>query len=155
MDITPSNLKLLFQQFDRQFNSMFAATEVCWPLYASEFPSKTKQTVYGWLAQFGGMRKWEGSRQAVDAVGRSYTLTNIPFERTVELDRDDIFFDQYGLSPPSGIRPRGSFTSTTGLLYTSGPGSLPTRPTVRGDFKIVSLNVLPMPSLIFAIAVAP
>jgi phage major head subunit gpT-like protein len=96
MDITPSNLKLLFQQFDRQFNAMFGATEVCWPLYASEFPSKTKQTVYGWLAQFGGMRKWEGSRQAVDAVGRSYTLTNIPFERTVELDRDDIFFDQYG-----------------------------------------------------------
>ena len=96
MDITPSNLKLLFQQFDRQFNSMFTATETHWPLYASEFPSKTKQTVYGWLSQFGGMRKWEGSRQAVDAVGRSYTLTNIPFERTVELDRDDIFFDQYG-----------------------------------------------------------
>jgi phage major head subunit gpT-like protein len=96
MDITPSNLKLLYQQFERQFQAMFVATEVMWPLYASEFPSKTKQSVYGWLAQFGGMRKWEGSRQAVDAVGRSYTLTNIPFERTVELDRDDIFFDQYG-----------------------------------------------------------
>jgi phage major head subunit gpT-like protein len=96
MDITPSNLKLLFQQFERQFQAMFGATDVIWPAYASEFPSKTKQSVYGWLAQFGGMRKWEGSRQAVDAVGRSYTLTNIPFERTVELDRDDIFFDQYG-----------------------------------------------------------
>lgn len=96
MDITPSNLKALFQQFNMQYNAMYAATETMWQGYASEFPSKTKQSVYGWLAQFGGMRKWEGSRQAVDAVGRSYSLTNIPFERTVELDRDDIFFDQYG-----------------------------------------------------------
>lgn len=96
MDITPTNLKFLFQQFERQFNAMFGATEVAWPAYASEFPSKTKESVYGWLAQFGGMRRWEGSRQAVDAVGRAYTLRNIAFERTVELDRDDIFFDQYG-----------------------------------------------------------
>ena len=96
MDITPSALKLLFQQYNAQFNAMFAATQVYWPEIASEMPSKTKQTVYGWLAQFGGMRQWKGSRQAVDAVGRSYTLTNLPWERTVELDRDDIYFDQYG-----------------------------------------------------------
>jgi phage major head subunit gpT-like protein len=87
---------LLFQQYNAQFNAMFRTTEVFWPAFASEMPSKTKQTVYGWLAQFGGMRRWEGSRQAVDAVGRSYSLTNIPFERTVELDRIDIQFDQYG-----------------------------------------------------------
>jgi phage major head subunit gpT-like protein len=96
MDITATNLKLLYQQYNAQFNAMFAATPVYWQEFASEMPSKTKQSVYAWLAQFGGMRKWEGSRQAVDAVGRSYTLTNAPFERTVELDRDDIFFDQYG-----------------------------------------------------------
>ena len=95
MNITPSNLKALFQQFNMQYNAMFAATQTMYQAYSSEFPSKTKQSVYAWLAQFGGMRKWEGSRQAVDAVGRSYTLTNIPFERTVELDRDDVFFDQY------------------------------------------------------------
>ena len=96
MDITPTTLKLLFQQYNAQFNAMYAATQVYWPEIASEMPSKTKQTVYGWLAQFGGMRQWQGSRIAVDAVGRAYTLTNLPWERTVELDRDDIFYDQYG-----------------------------------------------------------
>ena len=96
MDITATNLKLLYQQYNAQFNSMFQATPTFYQEFASVMPSKTKQTVYAWLAQFGGMRKWEGSRQAVDAVGRSYTLTNSSFERTVELDRDDIFFDQYG-----------------------------------------------------------
>lgn len=96
MDIVASNLKLLFQQLSVQFNSMFAATPTFYQEFASVMPSKTKQTVYAWLSQFGGMRKWEGSRQAVDAVARSYTLTNVAFERTVELDKEDIFYDQYG-----------------------------------------------------------
>jgi phage major head subunit gpT-like protein len=96
MQITPVNLKFLFQQYGRQFQSMFDVTPTTWQAYASEVPSSTSENVYGWLAQFGGMRKWEGSRQAVDAAGRSYTLRNAPFERTVELDLDKVSDDQYG-----------------------------------------------------------
>jgi len=96
MQITPQNLKFLFQQYSRQFQSMFDVTPTTWQQYASEVPSSTSENVYGWLAQFGGMRKWEGSRQAVDAAGRSYTLRNAPFERTVELDLDKVSDDQYG-----------------------------------------------------------
>lgn len=96
MQITPANLKFLFQQFSRQFQSMFDVTPTFWQTYASEVPSSTSENVYGWLAQFGGMREWKGSRQPVDAVGRSYTLRNVPFERTAELDVDKIADDQYG-----------------------------------------------------------
>lgn len=96
MQITPQNLKFLFQQYSRQFMSMFNVTPTFWQSYASEVPSTTSENVYGWLAQFGGMRKWEGSRQPVDTTGRSYTLRNAPFERTVELDLDKVADDQYG-----------------------------------------------------------
>lgn len=96
MQITPQNLKFLFQQYSRQFQSMYDTTPSFWQRYASEVPSSTSENVYGWLAQFGGMREWRGSRQVVDASGRSYTLTNKPYERTVELDLDKVKDDQYG-----------------------------------------------------------
>src|ERR1700731_393614 len=53
------------------------------------------------------------------------------------------------------MRPRGSLGIATGLLFTSGPGSLPVLPTVNGLLRISSLKFTPKPSLIFAILLTP
>lgn len=97
MQITQANLDALRVTFEKRFDEAYAAQEPALMPLATEIPSSTKSNTYGWLAQQVRLRQWIGPRVAQNLSEHSYTLTNVPFEGTVELDRDDLADDNIGI----------------------------------------------------------
>lgn len=96
MLINTANLQFLFLQFSKIFDTVYATQPVYWQFYASEIPSSTEKNVYGWLAQFTGLREWNGPRQIDSASARDYELKNKDYEKTEGLERNKVLDDQYG-----------------------------------------------------------
>lgn len=96
MLINTQNLQFLFLQFSQIFKTVYSTQPVYWQFYASEMPSSTEKNVYGWLAQFTGMREWVGPRQVDNASARDYELKNKDYEKTVGLERNKVLDDQFG-----------------------------------------------------------
>lgn len=97
MEVTQSNLDLIFRQADLRFGSTLAATSTWGSQIATEIPSSTRQVTYGWMARIPVMRKWVGSRSLNAISTHSRTVTNEPFENTTVLERDDVEDDQFGI----------------------------------------------------------
>jgi len=97
MLITQPNLDALRVDFEMRFGAAYGATETWWQEFGTEIPSGAKQNVYGWVAQRTLMREWVGPRVAVNLTEHDYTLSNKPYEATIELDRDEIEDDNLGL----------------------------------------------------------
>lgn len=73
--------------------------EMATPLYPSlctVVPSSGADEKYNWLGAIPGVRKWIGERQYKRFRAGDYTLTNEPWESSVELDRHDVDDDRVG-----------------------------------------------------------
>lgn len=98
MEYTPSNIALLFQQYNLRYGDAYSDAPSDYAKIATEFPSATEMNVYAWmdfLAQ--KMRVWYGERYVRSVVSRGYVLTNLLFELTMEVPRTKIEDDQHGL----------------------------------------------------------
>jgi len=97
MEVTQSNLDLIFRQADLRFGQVLASTSTWADQVATTIPSNTRQVTYGWMARIPIMRKWVGSRSLNAIATHSRTVTNEPFENTTVLERDDVEDDQFGI----------------------------------------------------------
>jgi phage major head subunit gpT-like protein len=98
MEYTPSNLALLFQQYNMRYGDAYQLAPTQYEQIATEFPSSTEMNVYAWMDFIAQkMRVWYGERYVRSVVARGYTLTNLLFELTAEIPRTKIEDDQYGL----------------------------------------------------------
>lgn len=97
MDLTQGNLDFLFYGLQTRFQQAMLATKLYWDQIASPTTSATRQEVYGWLDRMPLMREWLGERQVLNLSTRAYVLANKDYEATIELDRDVILDDQYGV----------------------------------------------------------
>jgi phage major head subunit gpT-like protein len=97
MELTPTNLQFLFQAANFRFQQAYDRRKTYQEQYAEQMPSGTEVEVYPWLAEVTGMRKWIGPRMTDSVAARSYSLTNVPYEKTIGLDRDKILDDQFGV----------------------------------------------------------
>lgn len=86
----------LFIQFSAQFQAAFEGVPTFWDKFSTLMPSGTTSNLYHWIAQIPGMRQWLGQRQINAAVLRDYSLTNVPYESTIALDKHKVADDQYG-----------------------------------------------------------
>lgn len=100
MQITPAALAGMFTTFDVRFQQAYAALTPWWQKIASEVPSKSEQNTYGWMAKIPTLRKWIGERQLQSLASYAYTLVNDNYELTIEVDRNKIEDDTYGLYAP-------------------------------------------------------
>ena len=100
MIINQSNLNDLFTGFKAAFNTGFRSATPQWQNIATLVPSTTKQEHYGWLGQFPRLREWIGDRQFKNMAAHDYTIKNKKFEGTINVLRDDLEDDTYGIYMP-------------------------------------------------------
>jgi len=101
MDLTPSNLALLFQNVRKDFQGGLMAAPTFYEKFSMTVASNTETNVYAWMDFVPTLRLWLGDRQVANVVARSMVATNLLYERTLEIPRAKIEDDQYGLYSPA------------------------------------------------------
>lgn len=99
MIINRSNMDLLFNAFNAAYLSGFGEFQA-----ASEYDaithtvtSTTAEETYSWLGDLNGMVEWLGDRQVDNFRQHDFRIKNKDFEKTVEVDRNSIEDDRYGV----------------------------------------------------------
>lgn len=100
MQITAANMALLNQGFNAAFRGAFTNTQSLWQRVAMPVPSTTSEEKYGWLGMTTKFREWLGERQHQALKNHGYSIKNKTFENTVEVGREYIEDDQYGVYSP-------------------------------------------------------
>lgn len=100
MLINSENLNGLTTAFRAAFQSQFDGVESHYAQIATVVPSSTEKNSYPWLGDMPSVREWLGDRQVHKLAMHDYTITNKPYELTVEVKRDSIEDDQYGIYTP-------------------------------------------------------
>lgn len=62
--------------------------------------STTLTESYNWLGDWPTMREWKDEREYKGIADYTYSLTNVHYESTIEVDRDTYEDDRLGLIPP-------------------------------------------------------
>lgn len=97
MLITPANLDALRTTFSLAYQGAYDSTPVWYDKLSTTIPSSSKSNTYGWVEKVGNLRQWLGAREALNLQAQEYVLKNLPFEMTIQVDRDDIEDDNLGL----------------------------------------------------------
>ncbi len=97
MEVTQPVLDGLRVGLSQTFQNAFTTAQPWWPRIATKVPSNARSNVYPFIAQQLKMRRWIGPRQAQNLAERVYQLFNQKFEATIELDRDDVKYDNLGM----------------------------------------------------------
>ena len=100
MIVNSAALQSIFKGFKTLFNEAFAGTKPTYEKVATVVPSSTKSEEYGWLGAFPRLRKWVGDRVINSLAAHGYTIKNESWEATVEVNREDIEDDAYGVYTP-------------------------------------------------------
>jgi phage major head subunit gpT-like protein len=117
MIINGENLALAFKGFKALYTEQFEATVANYDKIAMTVPSQGRDTTYAWLGQFPQMREWvDGPRQLKALEAHGFSITNVKFESTVKISRDDFSDDQYGAF--------GKMFAEMGLLARKHPDEL-------------------------------
>ena len=98
MVINPSNLAHAINGFKALQQGAFEATTAEHTRIAMTVPSIGRDTSWAWLGQFPQFRKWViGPRLTRQLEGHGFPITNVKFESTVKIRREDFADDQYGV----------------------------------------------------------
>lgn len=100
MQINAANMALLNQGFNAAFRGVFQSTQPMSQRVAMTVPSTTSEEKYGWLGMTTKFREWLGERQYQALKSHGYSIKNKTFENTVEVDREAIEDDRYGVYTP-------------------------------------------------------
>ena len=100
MIINSGNLTTLYKGFNTAFKEGFGVAKPDHEAIAMIVASTTSEEQYGWLGQFPGLREWVGERTVQGIREHGYTVKNKKFEATVEVARDNIEDDKFGVYSP-------------------------------------------------------
>ncbi len=100
MIINSGNLQTLYRGFNAAFREGFGQAPADHAPLTLDVSSMTRTEEYGWLGQFPGMKEWVGERVLRGIKEHGYSIRNRKFEATVEVIRDDIEDDHYGVYRP-------------------------------------------------------
>lgn len=96
-------LTTLFVSMSTIFNNAFENAPSQWQKIAMLVPSSTAVNDYSWLSQFPQMKKWTDEKTIKSLSAFKYTIENEDWEATVEVDRNHIEDDQYGIYTPQAM----------------------------------------------------
>lgn len=100
MLINAGNLALLNQAYNAAFQGGYQLAPPMWSEIAMMVPSSTSEEKYGWLGMTTSFREWLGDRVYQSLKQHDYTIKNRTYENTVEVKREAIDDDQYGIYAP-------------------------------------------------------
>jgi phage major head subunit gpT-like protein len=95
------NTGLLTKGLRSEFFERFRSTPTYYQDLATRIVSTADSETYRWLGTVPQMREWGTGRLARGLRSESYSVANLKYEATLEIDRDEIADDQTGQ-----IRPR-------------------------------------------------
>jgi len=87
---------LNFYGLKSTFSEALEAASSHWADLATPIKSSNDQETYAWLGSVPQLREWETGRKAVGIFSESYSVANLKYESTIEVDRDEISDDQTG-----------------------------------------------------------
>lgn len=90
------NTGLLTKGLRSEFFSRFQATPSHYAELATRLASSSDVETYKWLGTVPNMREWGNGRLAKGLRTESYSVENLKYEATIEVDRDEIADDQTG-----------------------------------------------------------
>ncbi|GAN68550.1 Mu-like prophage major head subunit gpT family protein [Acetobacter orleanensis] len=100
MQISQGNLQIIFTNFQSAFNKELENAQSHYKDVAMIVPSSTAVETYGFLNNLPSVREWVGSR-VIHSLGTSrFSIVNRNWEQTIDIDRNDIEDDRYGLFGP-------------------------------------------------------
>jgi phage major head subunit gpT-like protein len=97
-DVTPDNLKIVFQQVRTYYDEGVGRVKT--PLMdnlVETMPMITRERLLAFMDRLPRFRKWKGARQAIGAVIENAKLVADKFELTQQISREHIEDDQIGL----------------------------------------------------------
>lgn len=97
MQLIPSNLQFLFQAANFRYQDGYRRRKTYQEQFAEQMTSGTETEFYPWLGELTGLREWIGARLTDSVSARSYALLNLPYEKTIGVDRDKIEDDQFNV----------------------------------------------------------
>lgn len=90
------NTGLLTKGLRSEFFARFDGTTTFYRDLTTRIPSTTDTETYRWLGTVPRMREWGSGRLARGLRSESYSVENLKYEATIEVDRDEIADDQTG-----------------------------------------------------------
>lgn len=90
------NTGLLTKGLRSEFFNRLESTPVHFTELATRIPSTSDSETYRWLGTVPKMREWGTGRLAKGLRSESYSVENLKYESTIEVDRDEIADDQTG-----------------------------------------------------------
>ncbi|MHC4445639.1 MAG: Mu-like prophage major head subunit gpT family protein [Planctomycetota bacterium] len=90
------NTGLLTKGLRSEFFDRFNKTTTHYQDLSTRIPSTSDSETYKWLGTVPQMREWGTGRLAKGLRTESYSVENLKYEATVEVDRDEISDDQTG-----------------------------------------------------------
>ncbi len=90
------NTGLLTKGLRSEFFDRFGAAATYFQDLATRIQSNSESETYKWLGSLPRMREWGSGRVARGVGGESYSVENLKYESTLEVDRDEIADDKTG-----------------------------------------------------------
>ena len=90
------NTGLLTKGLRSEFFNRFKNTPTYYPDLATRIVSTSDRETYRWLGTVPKLREWGSGRLAKGLRTESYSVENLKYEATIEVDRDEIADDQTG-----------------------------------------------------------
>ncbi len=90
------NTGLLTKGLRSEFFNRFEATQTHYQDLATRIVSTSDQETYKWLGTVPQVREWGTGRLAKGLRSESYSIENLKYEATLEVDRDEVSDDQTG-----------------------------------------------------------
>jgi len=94
--MTVINTGLLTKGLRSEFFNRFEATPVYYQDLSTRVVSSSDRETYRWLGTVPRIREWGSGRLAQGLRTESYSIENLKYEATIEVDRDEISDDQTG-----------------------------------------------------------
>ena len=94
--MTVINTGLLTKGLRSEFFNRFEATMTYYRDLATRIQSSSDSETYKWLGSLPQMREWGTGRVAKGLGTESYSIENLKYEATLEVDRDEIADDKTG-----------------------------------------------------------
>ena len=96
MLINSASLNGLRTTFSTLFQARLEKAPSQYSRVATTVPSASRSNTYAGMKMLSAMRQWIGPRHIENLSEFKYELTNLPFEKTIGVDRDDISDDNLG-----------------------------------------------------------
>ena len=100
MIINQANLAILNQSFSAAFKNGLTTAAPMWNQCAMLVPSSTSEQKYAWLGRITKFREWIGERNVQNLAQYDYAIKNKTWEDSIEVSRDEIEDDQFGVYGP-------------------------------------------------------